>query len=100
MALVLSNGMLCDVDENGVILGTVCQEFDIARKECDLYTGDVVAYLRIWHGSRFREHKVEGSQLTANGLLKVLLKKGVAIPDDQEAVLMHLLNTCIANLVS
>lgn len=50
MALVLSNGMLCDVDENGVILGTVCQGFDIARKECDLYTGDVVAYLRIWHG--------------------------------------------------
>lgn len=86
MALVLSNGMLCDVDENGVILGTVCQGFDIARKECDLYTGDVVAYLRIWHGSRSREHKVEGSQLTANGLLKVLLKKGVAIPDDQDTL--------------
>ena len=86
MALVINNGMLCEVDAKGVILGTLCQGFAIARKECDLYTGDVVAYLRIWHGSRTRDHKVEGAQLTVNGFLKVLLKKGVAIPDDQNTL--------------
>lgn len=84
MTLIAKNRLLWLLDKHGKPTGTVCQEFSVVRKKVDLIDDETTIFIRVWRGERYRDHKLERKNFDSKGLLSLLRRKNVNVPNDED----------------
>ena len=84
MTLIAKDRFLWLLDKHGKPAGTVCQEFSVAKKKVDLIDDETTIFIRVWRGERYRDHKLERKNFDSKGLLSLLRRKNVNVPNDED----------------